>query len=170
MIVKLGEGVLNTPYGRYREVLFYDGQKETIVMILGDVAGHKDVLCRVHSACIYGHYFSSSECDCREQMKAAQKLIQTAGKGVIILLDQEGKGNGHFALMKSTLYKNEGSKQAGAYEKAGFSRDNRDFRCAAKVLKALHVLSVKLITDNPAKTNTLEDHGVSVNGIISTGK
>ena len=131
-------------------------------MVLGDVQGEAAVLCRVHSSCIYGHYFNSIECDCRQQMEDAQQRIQAAGKGIIILLDQEGKGNGHLALIKSLEFKRQGIPQADAYEAAGFKRDARDFSQAAEILKHLGVQSVCLLTDNPKKSDTLRQYGVEV--------
>ena len=106
MVVKLAESSVKTKFGEYREILFYDGQKEVIALVMGDVLGAEDVLCRVHSSCIYGHNFNSIECDCREQMEISQQLIQKQGIGIIIWLEQEGKGNGHFALMQSKIHKN----------------------------------------------------------------
>jgi GTP cyclohydrolase II len=165
MIVKLAEGTLKTKYGAYRELLFYDGQKETVVMLLGDVEGAEDVLCRVHSSCIFGHYFDSLECTCRAEMIVSQQLIQQAGKGILILLDQEGKGNGHFALLKSIGYKRKGFPQADAYEAVGFKRDARDFTIAAKVLKHIGVKSIRLLTDNSNKMASLVEQGIDVIGI-----
>lgn len=162
MIIQLAEGRLNTKYGEWKEVLFYDGQKESIAFIMGDIENAENVLCRVHSSCIFGHYFNSIECDCQEQMDQAQAMIQQAGQGIIILLDQEGKGNGHFALLKSVVHKRAGVKQADAYEAVGFSRDARDFRAAGKILQTLKVRSVQLITDNPQKVATLVESGVPV--------
>jgi GTP cyclohydrolase II len=165
MIVKLAEGTLKTQYGTYHEMLFYDGQKETVVMLLGDVEGAEDVLCRVHSSCIFGHYFDSMECTCREEMTISQQLIQQAGKGIIILLDQEGKGNGHFALLKSIEYKRKGLPQADAYEAVGFKRDARDFTIAAKILKHIGVKSIRLLTENRNKMASLMEQGIEVVGI-----
>lgn len=166
MIVKLTEGNLNTCFGEYREVLFYDGQKESVAMIMGEVEGEEGILCRVHSSCIFGHYFNSTECDCRQQMEKSQKLIQQEGRGIIILLDQEGKGNGHFALLKSTEYKRKGLKQADAYEAAGFKRDARDYAPAAKILKWMGVKSIRMLTNNPDKISTLVQHGVLITGTV----
>ncbi|MEL6676373.1 MAG: GTP cyclohydrolase [Bacteroidota bacterium] len=164
MIVKLATGNLKTRYGLFQETLYYDGQKELIVMSMGDLKGAQDVLCRVHSSCVFGHYFNSIECDCQEQMDVSQQLIQRAGKGLIVLLDQEGKGNGHFALLHSVAFKRQGLKQAEAYEAAGFPRDSRDFRSAAKVLQDMQVGSIRMLTDNPLKINTLKEFGVKVSG------
>jgi GTP cyclohydrolase II len=168
MIVKLAEGKLRTAFGDYTEILYYDGQKESVAMLLGDVYGAEEVLCRLHSACLYGHYFNSLECDCRQQMELSQQLIQQAGRGIIILLDQEGKGNGHFALIQSKAYKQKGFSQADAYEAAGFKKDARDYRNVAEILQDLGVTSIRMLTDNPKKAETLIQYGVHVAGISST--
>lgn len=168
MIIKLAEGRLRTKYGEFQEVLFYDGQKESIAFFMGDMDGAENLLCRVHSSCIFGHYFNSIECDCQEQMNKAQAMIQKAGRGIIILLDQEGKGNGHFALLKSVEQKRRGIQQADAYEAVGFRRDARDFRAAGKILQELGVRSVQLITDNPKKAETLIRSGVPVNSMLES--
>jgi GTP cyclohydrolase II len=164
MIVKMAEGNLKTQYGSYREILYYDGQKEIVVMVLGDVENTEGVLCRIHSSCIYGHYFNSIECDCREQMALSQQIIEKEGKGILFLLDQEGKANGHFALMQSKVFKKKGYAQADAYEAVGFKRDARDFSKVAEILKELNVKSVSMLTDNAHKTETLTRHGITVLG------
>src|SRR5258706_12607251 len=115
MSMRLAQRELKTRYGVYTEILYYDGQKESIALVMGDVDGQENVLCRVHSHCIGAHVFNSIECDCREQMAASQALIEQEGKGIIIWLDQEGKGNGHLALMKSIPFKKAGLPQADAY-------------------------------------------------------
>lgn len=166
MIIQLAEGNLKTRFGEYKEVLFYDGQKESIALVMGEVKGAEDVLCRVHSSCIFGHYFNSLECDCREQMEASQQLIRQAGNGIIILLDQEGKGNGHFALLKSVEHKRKGMAQADAYEAVGFKKDAREFASAAKILSALGVKSIRMLTNNIKKMEDLTRHGIDVAGTV----
>lgn len=168
MLVKIAEGNLKTKYGEFQERLYYDGQKESIAMIMGDVAGAEEVLCRVHSSCIFGHVFNSIECDCREQMEVSQQLIQKDGRGIIIWLNQEGKGNGHFALLKSVEHKRLGLPQADAYEAVGFKKDARDYREAAEILNELGVRSIRMLTNNPEKVETLTRHGVRVVGIQPT--
>lgn len=165
MIVRIAEGTLKTRFGTYRELLYYNGQKESIAMVMGDVEEGEDVLCRVHSSCIFGHVFNSIECDCRQQMEASQRLIEKAGRGIIIWMDQEGKGNGHFALLNSVAYKRAGMAQADAYEAVGFKKDARDFTAAAEILRDLGVRSIRMLTANPGKVETLTRHGVQVAGI-----
>src|SRR5262245_9674765 len=125
MIKRLASRELKTKFGTFTEILYYDGQRESIALVMGDVVDQENVLCRVHSHCIGAHVFNSIECTCREEMEAAQSLIREKGRGVIIWLDQEGKGNGHLALIQSTPFKNDGYSQADSYLKAGFEADGR---------------------------------------------
>lgn len=162
MNIRLADRELKTRFGTFTEILFYDGQAESIALVVGDVEGEEDVLCRTHSACIGGHVFNSVECECADEMAAAQAMIQSAGKGVIVYLDQEGKGNGHLALMKSIPFKKAGHSQAEAYEMAGFEADARSFRPAAQILNELKVGSVVLITDNQDKAADLRAFSINV--------
>jgi GTP cyclohydrolase II len=97
-------------------------------------------------------------------MDISQALIEKARKGIIILMDQEGKGNGHFALLNSVAYKRKGLQQEDAYEAVGFKKDARDFSSAAKILKVMKVASIKMLTNNNKKINTLASLGIKVNG------
>lgn len=162
MIKLLATRDLRTKFGLFTEILYHDGQRESIALVMGDVEGEENVLCRIHSACIGGHVFNSIECECADEMAAAQSMIQAAGKGVIIYLDQEGKGNGHLALMKSTPFKKAGHSQAEAYKMAGYEADARSFRPAAQILNQLNVRSVVLITDNQDKAADLRAFSVNV--------
>ncbi|WP_299245548.1 GTP cyclohydrolase [uncultured Aquimarina sp.] len=168
MIVKLAETNLKTKFGEYREILFYDGQNESFALVMGDIKDEENILCRVHSSCIFAHHFNSIECDCREQMEISQQLIQKEGKGIIIWLDQEGKSNGHLALLKSIEYKNKGLSQAKAYEAAGFKKDARNFSPAAKILNELGATSIRMLTNNPKKVATLSELGIKVTGTQPT--
>ena len=93
MIRRLASRELKTKFGIFKEILYYDGIRESIAIVMGDVADGENVLCRVHSHCIGAHVFNSIECTCREEMEAAQATVEKEGRGVIIWLDQEGKGN-----------------------------------------------------------------------------
>ncbi len=144
MIKRLASRELRTKFGTFTEILYYDGQRESIAIVMGEVDSGEDVLCRVHSHCIGAHVFNSVECTCREEMEAAQAAIQEAGRGVIIWLDQEGKGNGHLALIESIPFKKEHG-QARAYEMAGYRADARDYRPAAQILNDLGAKSIILL-------------------------
>lgn len=164
MIVRLGQGKLKTKFGEFLEVLYYDGQKESIAIVMGDVNDGKDILCRIHSSCVSAHIFNSIECDCREQMEMSQFWIEKEGKGVVIWLDQEGKGNGHLSIVESRVLKARGVSQADAYEQLGYKRDARDYTQAAEILQNLGVKSVTLLTDNPQKASDLISVGIQVTG------
>ena len=165
MNIRLAERELKTKFGDYTEILYYDGQKESVAIVMGDIENAENVLCRIHSACLGGHVFNSVECECADEMAAAQTAIQKDGRGVIIYLDQEGKGNGHLALMKSIPFKNAGFSQSEAYVKAGYKADARSFRLAAEILNELKVKSVVLLTNNTEKAEDLRRAAIIVSGI-----
>lgn len=167
MIVRIAEGTLKTKFGTYHQHLYYDGQKETIALVMGDVAEQENILCRVHSQCIHGHVFNSIECDCREEMEMSQRLIQEAGRGVIIWMDQEGKNNGHMALLLSRKLKDEGVPQSDAYMKLGYPADARSYVRAAEILRDLRVRSITLLTNNPDKLSQLREDGLVIAGTQS---
>lgn len=164
MIVRLTEGNLKTRFGEFLEILYYDGQKESIALVMGDVADAEDVLCRVHSSCIRGHVFNSIECDCREQLETSQSLIEQSGCGIVIWFDQEGRGNGHLALLSSIRLKSEGLSQTDAYLKLGYESDARSYKRAAEILAELKVKSIVLLTNNPDKTSDLEKENIKISG------
>lgn len=164
MIIRLAERSLKTKFGTFTEILYYDGRSESIAIVMGDVAGGEDVLCRIHSHCIGAHVFNSVECTCREEMAAAQALIQESGRGIIIWLDQEGKGNGHLALMQSIKYKKEFG-QAEAYVKAGFKADARDYHAAAEILSELNVRSIILLANSRDKAEELRRLSINVSDV-----
>jgi len=164
MIKRLADRSLKTKFGTFTEVLYYDGQQESIALVMGNVDGGEDILCRVHSHCIGAHVFNSVECTCREEMETAQRLIESEGRGVIIWLDQEGKGNGHLALIESIPYKKEFG-QAEAYVKAGYQADARTYRPAAQMLTELGVRSIILLGNNPQKADELRKESVVVSAV-----
>ena len=169
MISQLAHCDLRTKYGVFQEALFSDGPKEVIALYMGELNEAENVLCRLHSSCIFGHYFNSAECSCQEEMIRSQQLIQKAGKGIIILLDQEGKGNGHLALMKSVPFKRQGMKQADAYVAAGYKKDNRDYSNAIEILKFFNIGSICLLTENTSKVEMMRNAGIEVSSTKSLG-
>jgi len=161
MIKRLGSRELKTKFGTFTEILYYDGQQESIAVVMGDVADGENVLCRVHSHCIGAHVFNSVECTCREEMEAAQIAIQDEGRGVIIWLDQEAKGNGHLALIESIPFKKEFG-QAKAYEMAGYKADARSYTPAAQILKDLKARSIVLLANSEGKADELRKESINV--------
>jgi GTP cyclohydrolase II len=164
MIIRIAEGQLHTQYGAFLEILYYDGQQEMIAIVMGHVDGGEEVLCRIHSHCVAAHVFNSIDCDCREQMQVAQALVQQRGVGVIIWLDQEGRGNGHLALMRSRALQEQGISQTEAYVSLGYEADARRYNRAAEILRDLGVKSVQLMTNSPHKVAGLQAAGITITG------
>ena len=164
MIIRLAEGYLRTKFGTFLEILYYDGQKESIAIVMGDVRGRDHVLCRLHSHCVAAHIFNSIECDCREQMELAQAMIEQQGAGVIIWLDQDGRGNGHLALVRSRALQEHGLSQTEAYVQLGYAADARQYTSAAAILQELGVQSVVLMTNSPRKIDALQAEGIPIVG------
>ena len=167
MIIRLAEGYLRTKFGTFLEILYYDGQKESIAIVMGDVQGQDHVLCRLHSHCVSAHLFNSIDCDCREQMELAQAMVAQQGAGVIIWLDQDGRGNGHLALVRSRTLQAQGLSQTEAYVQLGYAADARQYTSAAAVLQELGVRSVVLMTNSPRKIDALQAAGMPIVGTRS---
>jgi GTP cyclohydrolase II len=164
MVIRLAEAPLHTKFGTFLEILYYDGQQESIAIVMGDVREGDNVLCRLHSHCISAHLFNSIDCDCREQMELAQAMIEQQGAGVIIWLDQEGRGNGHLALLRSRALQAQGLSQTEAYVQLGYAADARQYASAAAILQDLGVKSVVLMTNSPHKTGSLQAAGITIAG------
>ena len=164
MVIRLAEAPLHTRFGTFLEILYYDGQQESIAIVMGDVLQRDNVLCRLHSHCVSAHLFNSIDCDCREQMELAQALIEQQGTGVIIWLDQEGRGNGHLALLRSRALQAQGLSQTEAYMQLGYAADARQYASAAAILQDLGVKSVVLMTNSPHKIGSLQAAGITIVG------
>jgi GTP cyclohydrolase II len=162
MIIRLAEAPLHTRFGTFLEILYYDGQQESIAIVMGDVQEGDNVLCRLHSHCVSAHLFNSIDCDCREQMELAQAMIERQGAGVIIWLNQEGRGNGHLALLRSRALQAQGLSQTEAYVQLGYAADARQYASAAAILQDLGVKSVVLMTNSPHKIGSLQVAGITV--------
>jgi GTP cyclohydrolase II len=119
-------------------------------------------LVRVHSRCMYSEVFASRECDCGWQLRRSRELLTRHG-GVLIYLDQEGRGAGLGAKADAyRMHEEEGLDTFQAYEKLGFPADARDYADAVQILKELGLASVRLLTNNPSKIKALEDGGIEV--------
>ncbi len=159
----LAERSLETMYGSWNEYLFSYANWEIVVLSFGKWRENVDVKVRIHSTCLAAHYLFSIECDCREQLESAFLDIAAEGCGLIVLLDQDGRGNGHAALMRAAIFsKAHGSTQSEAYHALGYPTDSRSYNGACVVLRKLGVSSVRLLTNNPQKAETLRSFGLKV--------
>lgn len=160
MMKFLASGPLQTVFGEWEHRLYWLGEKQAIAMVYGEVQGREAILCRVHSSCITSHVFMSTECDCREQLAISMGAMQDAGSGVVIWLDQEGRGHGMYAHISSQALKRQGLSQSEAYTHLGYKADARDYSVAPEILADLGVISARLMTNNPDKVQALIDAGV----------
>ncbi|MDD2901750.1 MAG: GTP cyclohydrolase II [Syntrophales bacterium] len=136
--------------------------KEHLALVKGEVAGKEDVLVRVHSECFTGDVLGSRRCDCGAQLQAALRLVAEAGAGVIVYLRQEGRGIGLLDKLKAYNLQDQGYDTVDANLLLGHQADERDYTVAARILQDLGVRSIKLLTNNPHKLDSLQELGVPV--------
>lgn len=169
LIVERGEEVaMPTEWGSFRLIPFR--QKSTglehIALFKGDVTQGKDVLVRVHSSCMTGDIFGSQRCECGQQLHKAMQLIEQEGCGVVVYLNQEGRGIGLMDKIKAYKLQEQGLDTVDANLHLGYNADERDYGIGAHILKELGVERMKLMTNNPIKRVGLEAYGLSVTEII----
>ncbi|MBI2335132.1 GTP cyclohydrolase II [Candidatus Daviesbacteria bacterium] len=150
---------LPTKYGTFK-ILIY---QSNAVLIMGDIKNHQPVLTRIHSRCLTGDSFYSLRCDCGDQLKESMKKIQKAGRGVIIYLNQEGRGVGLANKIRAYRLQDQGMDTVDANHALGLPTDTRDYSAAAKILKNLKISNINLLTNNPQKRDQLEKYGIRVN-------
>jgi len=139
---------------------------EHVALVKGDISPEDDVLVRVHSACLTGDVFASLRCDCGEQLHRAMEMVGKEGKGVIIYMNQEGRGIGLTNKIKAYHLQEMGRDTVEANIELGFKDDLREYGIGAQILVDLGVKKMRLMTNNPRKIVGLEGYGVEVTGRV----
>lgn len=162
LLEKLAEGTLFTKYGFFKIVYFTDGLDSAIALIRGEIEGRQELICRIHSSCLFSSAFFSEECNCADQMRTTMEEIEKRECGIIIYLFQEGRGNGIPAMISTLDLLRQGKSQIEAYAFKGYPSDRRTYDIAAKVLCHYNISSVNLFSRNINKIQTLQKYNISV--------
>jgi GTP cyclohydrolase II len=160
---RVAQAGLPTRYGTF-EMFVYDApeHKEHVALTLGAIDDGEPILVRAHSECLTGDVFGSSRCDCGEQLDKSLRFLQEQGRGVLLYLRQEGRGIGLTKKISAYALQEQGLDTVEANLALGLPEDMRDYQAAAEMLLDLGVRRVRLLTNNPAKIEGLERHGVEV--------
>ena len=162
LVHRVAEARLPTEYGEWRIVGYKNDvdTREHIAIAFGDVEQGEGVLVRMHSKCLTGDVFHSRRCDCGWQLDTAMQMIQVEGKGVIVYLDQEGRGIGLLNKLKAYELQDKGADTVEANEQLGFKDDLRNYGIGAQILLDMGVKSIRVLTNNPRKLVGLDGYGL----------
>lgn len=136
--------------------------EDHLALVKGEWNSDEPVMVRVHSSCVTGDIFGSCRCDCGPQLDKAMEVIEKEGKGVIIYMNQEGRGIGLINKLKAYKLQEEGYDTVEANEKLGFKPDQRDYGVGAQMLRDLNVSKIRLLTNNPTKRKGLMGYGLEI--------
>lgn len=163
--IEVGEEVdLPTIYGHFRLIPFRQTSNglEHMALIKGEWEDDEPILVRVHSSCATGDILGSMRCDCGEQLHKSMQMIEKEGKGVVIYMQQEGRGIGLMNKIAAYKLQEQGMDTVDANVHLGFKPDERDYGCGAQMLRHLHVHKMRLMTNNPTKRVGLEAYGLEI--------
>ena len=167
-VQKAAETILPTPFGSFRAIAFVNDidDYEHLALVKGEIDSEKEILVGFHSKCLTGDVFGSFRCDCGAQLQKAMELVQKEGLGVILYMQQEGRGIGLANKLKAYALQDNGRDTVEANEELGFEADLRDYGVGAQILVALGVKKMRLMTNNPKKIIGLEGYGLEVAGRV----
>jgi len=164
LITEEAEIQLPTNYGDFKMKAFKqttNGQLH-LAIFKGEWKTDEDVLVRVHSSCMTGDIFGSCRCDCGPQLQTALKQIETEGKGVLVYMNQEGRGIGLLGKLKAYELQEKGRDTVEANTELGFNADDRDYGVGAQILRAMKISKIRLLSNNPKKRVGLIGYGIEI--------
>jgi len=155
---------LPTQHGEFMLTPFRDLTTglEHVVLTKGEWTKDEPVLCRVHSSCMTGDIFGSLRCECGEQLTKAMQLIQTEGKGILVYMNQEGRGIGLMNKIRAYKLQEQGEDTVEANVHLGFRPDERNYGIGAQILNQMNAHKLRLLTNNPVKRVGLESYGIEI--------
>ncbi len=164
LVHRIANARLPTEVGEFRVVGYSNDvdDAEHIALVYGDVSDKRDVLVRMHSKCLTGDVFGSSRCDCGWQLQSAMRAIVEQGAGVIVYLDQEGRGIGLLNKLKAYELQDGGHDTVEANKRLGFAPDLRNYGIGAQILMDQGLSSIRVLTNNPKKVVGLEAYGLHI--------
>ena len=168
-LIERGERVkMPTIYGDFDLIPYkqISNGLEHSALIKGTWDKSEPVLVRVHSSCVTGDIFGSQRCDCGDQLHEAMTMVEKEGKGLILYMNQEGRGIGYFNKIKTYKLQEEGYDTVEANHKLGFADDERDYGVGAQILRDLGICKIRLMTNNPVKRAGLEGYGLEIIEVV----
>ncbi len=164
LVHRVAEARLPTEFGEFRVIGYRNDvdRAEHVALVYGDVDGKSNVAVRMHSKCLTGDVFHSLRCDCGVQLHRALELIAQEGRGVVVYLDQEGRGIGLLNKLRAYQLQDVGNDTVEANARLGFKADLRDFGIGAQILRDLGLSTLRVMTNNPRKLVGLEGYGLEI--------
>ncbi len=168
LVHRVAEARLPTLHGEWRIAGYRNDvdTREHLALVYGEVDGAEEVLVRMHSKCLTGDVFHSQRCDCGWQLETAMQMIQAEGRGVLVYLDQEGRGIGLLNKLKAYELQDRGADTVEANEQLGFKADLRNYGIGAQILLDLGIRSIRVLTNNPRKLVGLDGYGLALAGRV----